>query len=58
MRPKGWKLDQAWVEHYSKIERETHERQIARMNAEHKAWVLEMDKKSRDARKFLEETLL
>ena len=31
MKPKGWRLDPAWVEHYSKIDRERIEREIERV---------------------------
>jgi len=35
MKPKGWRLDPAWVEHYSKIDRERLDRQIQRIKFEH-----------------------
>lgn len=31
MRPKGWRCDPAWVEHYSKIDRERMDREIQRI---------------------------
>jgi hypothetical protein len=34
MRPKGWRLTPAWVEHYSKIDRERIEREIQRVKCE------------------------
>jgi hypothetical protein len=41
VKPKGWRLDPAWVEHYSKIEQERIEREIERVKF---AVQIEMDK--------------
>ena len=37
MKPKGWRLDPAWVEHYSKIDRERIEREIERVKMAHQS---------------------
>ena len=32
MKPKGWRLDPVWIEHYSKLERERLKRELERIH--------------------------